>query len=334
MICIIPLLALLSGNAVSSIIDWVNNFSDGRKNRMAIILIWIAIPLLIIAAIFSPIKTSIKTAWKLHNMEETRVTASKWLADNIPDGSNVLFMEQLQFFKPDIFGKQYNVTIDKKLDRPIRWYLDESIDYIVTAAKFNEVPLNENSQPGQVNHFKSKFVDFPLIKNIPGNHMQKYLIINPGIKILKVSLPVNDNSHNFSLKALKTTAKKIFFIDQQGLTFEVNGTAVSYPVHIQAGKYRIIIKARGSKAGAIGPELKVVLREASFENSPPLIDKTVSISDHIDYYKVGPAILPEGDYRIELSFINDLWIKGKEDRNLYLEELFLERICPKKIKIN
>jgi hypothetical protein len=134
--------------------------------------------------ILAPFLKSTKNSWRFYKRKETRVVASDWLTKHIPAGSNVLFMEQLHFFEPHIFGKQYNAVIDSKVDRPIEWYVGKNIDYIVTSDAHDDRSLKEKSL---VKKFNAAFKELPVIKKIPGRPLSlSARTINPVVKILKV----------------------------------------------------------------------------------------------------------------------------------------------------
>jgi 4-amino-4-deoxy-L-arabinose transferase-like glycosyltransferase len=184
MMCIIPFLALFSSIGFLFVIDSFVNVA--RKIVPSTWLKWRTIFVLglLIIVILAPFLKSTKNSWRFYKRKETRVVASDWLTKHIPAGSNVLFMEQLHFFEPHIFGKQYNAVIDSKVDRPIEWYVGKNIDYIVTSDAHDDRRLKEKSL---VKKFNDAFKDLPVIKKIPGRPLSlSVLSINPVVKILKV----------------------------------------------------------------------------------------------------------------------------------------------------
>jgi 4-amino-4-deoxy-L-arabinose transferase-like glycosyltransferase len=184
MMCIIPFLALFSSIGFLFVIDSFVNVA--RKIVPSTWLKWRTIFVLglLIIVILAPFLKSTKNSWRFYKRKETRVVASDWLTKHIPAGSNVLFMEQLHFFEPHIFGKQYNAVIDSKVDRPIEWYVGKNIDYIVTSDAHDDRSLKEKSL---VKKFNAAFKELPVIKKIPGRPLSlSARTINPVVKILKV----------------------------------------------------------------------------------------------------------------------------------------------------
>ena len=184
MMCIIPFLALFSSIGFLFVIDSFVNVA--RKIVPPSWFKWRTIFVLglLIIAILTPLLKSTESSWKLYTKKETRVAASEWLAQNIPPGSKVLFMDQLHFFKPHIFNKQYTTVIDNKLDRSIEWYIENHINYLVTSRARDDRLLKDKSL---VDQFNAAFKELPVIKTIPGRPLVLSVPSkNPVVKILKV----------------------------------------------------------------------------------------------------------------------------------------------------
>ena len=77
-----------------------------------------------------------------------------------------------------------------------------------------------------------------------------------------------------------------------------------------SGKYRVTIRAWGSSAGGVWPEMALRL------DGDTLSIVTVGSAAHTDYSFV--VDLAGGPHELAVAFLNDAMI-GKEDRNLYLE---------------
>ncbi len=79
-----------------------------------------------------------------------------------------------------------------------------------------------------------------------------------------------------------------------------------------AGKFQVVVRAWGSVAGGIWPEMALLVDELSV--------KTVSVTEtnHADYRF--EAELKAGVHEIAAAFLNDALV-GEEDRNLYLERI-------------
>lgn len=182
MMAIFPFLAIFSSIGFLFLIDCF--VTVARKYIPPPWLKWriIVIVGLLIIVMGPPLVKSTRISWSLYKEKETRVVASEWLAENIPAGSKVLFMAQLHFYKPHIFNKQYTTVIDNKLNRPLSWYIENNVDYIVTSNARKRSWLKGKAPVGQ---FNAAFKDFSLIKVIPGDPLlMPGLIKNPMIKIL------------------------------------------------------------------------------------------------------------------------------------------------------
>jgi len=328
--CIFPFLALFSSIGFLFLIDSFVNLA--RKIVPPTWLKWRAIFAmgLLIIAIFSPLLKSTKSSWELYTRKETRVVASEWLAKKIPAGSNVLFMAQLHFFEPHIFGKQYNAIIDSKLDRPIEWYAENNIDYIVTSDAHNDRWLKEKSL---VEKFNTAFKEFPVSKTIPGNPLSLSVFsINPIVKFLqtpKYPVPIDKQTYNFNLRGFKTTPPTIKYKPNQSLGFYWNGKAISYLISLSKETYRFFINAMGTPALGVKPIMRVDLLKVVGEKETSVFMREFKVTDKFKTYALGAINLEEGNYRIEISFINDLCAEKddmRQDRNLFVKDVVLKRL--------
>jgi 4-amino-4-deoxy-L-arabinose transferase-like glycosyltransferase len=332
MMCIIPFLALFSSIGFLFVIDFFVNLS--RKSVPPTWLKWrnIFVLGLLIIAILTPLLKSMGRSWKLYTMKETRVVASEWLAQYIPAGSNVLFMSQLHFFKPHIFGKQYKAIINDKIDRSLNWYVENNIDYIVTSDAHDDPWLKDKSL---VEKFNVAFKEFPVLKTIPGSPLSlSVLSRNPSVKILKVPkvpISVNKQIYNFNLKSFNTTPAELKYHSSLGFGFYWNGKASSYLISLSKGTYRFLINARGTPALGVKPIMRVDLFKVVGEKEISVFMHEFNVIN-IDTFKVyvlGPMNLEEGNYRIEISFINDLCVEKdniQQDRNLFVKNITLKRL--------
>jgi hypothetical protein len=330
MMCIMPFLALFSSIGFLFVIDSFINIA--RKIVPPSWFKWRTIFVLglLMIAILTPLLKSTESSWELYTKKETRVAASEWLAQNIPPGSNVLFMAQLHFFEPHVIGKQYNALIDSKLDRPIEWYAENNIDYIVTSSAHDDRLLKDKSL---VDQFNAAFKEFPVLKKISGWPLSlSALSINPVIKILrvpKVPFPINKQIYKFNLRGFKTTPAKIKYNVNEGLPFYWNGKARSYLIGLSQGTYRFLINTRGTSALGVGPIMRVGINKIAGEEETFVFVREFEVIDTFKTYSLEAISLEKGNYRVEISFINDLWLKKdgvRQDRNLFVKDVILKRL--------
>ena len=329
-ICIFPFLALFSSIGFLFIIDSFVNLT--KKIFPLTWLKWrnLFILGLLVIVILAPFLQSAKCSWRLYIMKETRVSASKWLEENIPAKSNVLFMKQLHFFEPHISGKQYNALIDSKMDRPIDWYIANNIDYIVTSDACNDRWLKDKSL---VENFNFAFKKLPVLKTVPGKPLSLSVrTVNPRVKVLQVPkahMSVNKQTYNFNVRSFKTTPAKINYYSSLGFGFYWNGKASSYLISLPEGIYRFFINAMGTSALGVKPIMRVDLLKVVDERELPAFAREFKVTDKFTTYALGAIDLEEGNYRIEISFINDLYVEKdgmRQDRNLFVKDVVLKRL--------
>ena len=184
---LIPFLAIFA--AVSAVM--VGEFFSSkikalRNHEKKVIMVIVA------AAIFFPLKTTITNSWaKIHSVD-TRVEATAWLKKNIPAGAKVAFVEELYWFLPDLKGSQFEAIVVQPLTHGLKWYIESGIDYIVTAKRFYGGTERLEDKKGRdlaarynkifftgnvVKEFGSKSTPLPLLRRV---------VINPGIRILQI----------------------------------------------------------------------------------------------------------------------------------------------------
>ena len=86
------------------------------------------------------------------------------------------------------------------------------------------------------------------------------------------------------------------------------GESVSIP---EAGTYEVVVRAYGSPLGGIWPVMELSVNGSAGETV------TVDSVEYTDY--VFQVDLTPGVHTIGISFLNDAWNPGVEDRNLYLD---------------
>ena len=86
------------------------------------------------------------------------------------------------------------------------------------------------------------------------------------------------------------------------------GESISIPA---AGTYEVVVRAYGSPLGGIWPEMALSVDGVGAETV------TVDSTEYMDY--VFQVDITPGIHTIGVSFLNDAWNPGVEDRNLYLD---------------
>jgi len=109
--------------------------------------------------------------------------------------------------------------------------------------------------------------------------------------------------------AVKTAGGKV---ESGGWNLWSNGR-IGQPVRIaSAGKYQVIVKAWGSKAADIWPEMALLIDDDVVTNV------AVQSQERTDYrFEIAVS---KGTHEISVSFLNDALV-GKEDRNLFVESI-------------
>ncbi|MCX7046829.1 MAG: endo-1,4-beta-xylanase [Candidatus Sumerlaeota bacterium] len=151
------------------------------------------------------------------------------------------------------------------------------------------------------------------MRRLAGFMALAHIVICLGMLALAPSAPAAENQNALTIAAEKAAVKT------EGGPFAGGGWnlwsngRVGQPVRIaSAGKYQIVVRAWGSAAGGVWPEMALLIDNLSV--------KTVIVgsAERKDYDF--DADLSAGTHEIAAAFLNDEMI-GNEDRNLYLEKI-------------
>jgi hypothetical protein len=85
----------------------------------------------------------------------------------------------------------------------------------------------------------------------------------------------------------------------------------------------------GTPALGVKPIMRVDLLKVVGEKETSVFMREFKVTDKFKTYALGAINLEEGNYRIEISFINDLCAEKddmRQDRNLFVKDVVLKRL--------
>lgn len=115
--------------------------------------------------------------------DSTRLEAGRWIQENVPAGATLAF----ELYGPEPISRNHRVRMLLHLaDRPIRWYEEEGVDYLVASSGAYEMAYrNRERYPEVVREYDRIFERFPLVHRIEGETIDPlYSSISPTIGIL------------------------------------------------------------------------------------------------------------------------------------------------------
>jgi hypothetical protein len=146
-------------------------------------------------------------------------------------------------------------------------------------------------------------LDGPFVHGVKEHRMKQLIIICALLRAVAASAMLVINAEKATIK---TEGGPI----PSGWNLWSNGELGDNIRITTPGAYQIIIRAWGSVAGGVWPEMALLV------DGEPVKTVSVNSTNHTDYsFTVN---LPTGIHEIAAAFLNDAVI-GKEDRNLYLE---------------
>ncbi|RLE92893.1 MAG: hypothetical protein DRN04_08950 [Thermoprotei archaeon] len=130
------------------------------------------------------------------------------------------------------------------------------------------------------------------------------------------------NLTKISLLKFKASNKEVVSIKENTIALYSN-SYISTVLHVnESGFYAISIGARGTLVQGVYPVMEIWM------NRSRIWSTYVSRRAYYTYV----TYLSKGTYVLSIAFINDAWIPGKEDRNLYIYEVAFGKIKELRIK--
>ena len=139
---------------------------------------------------------------------------------------------------------------------------------------------------------------------------------------------VDEETYSFYLMMFKTMPSKIKYDLIRGLEFFWNGSATSYLISLSEGTYEFFITAKGTPALGENAMMMIDILKVFNMGETSVFVQEFEVTEKFEEHDLEPIDLEEGNYRVKVSFLNDLTVKKEEiqeDRNLFIKDIILNK---------